>query len=114
MSTENPELLDKWRAKRAANFLNRQKHPEYPPTSRDLTARPFKGGGSTEYGVSEKYENKNKKASNSKKSSSHHHNPGQMTESLDTLMEELKKTDAEIERQQLKISLKSKTKGYEK
>jgi hypothetical protein len=113
IGTEHPEILDKWRAKRASNFINTQKHPELPPTGRDLTSRPFKGGGSTECGVSERYVKKGSKG-NKKSSNYQNQSPSQMTESLNTLMEELKKTDSEIERQQLKLSLKNKTKGYEK
>jgi len=39
------EILAKWRAKRASEFVVTQKHPLDPPTARDLTARPFKPGG---------------------------------------------------------------------
>lgn len=41
----HPEILAKWRAKRASEFVVTQKHPLDPPTARDLTARPFKPGG---------------------------------------------------------------------
>jgi len=115
----NPEILAKWRAKRAAEFVLEQKHPLDPPTARDLTARPFKPGGSIPLDpsgvvIKVKYVSKTKKPNNSKMTDASGLSTSRMQGTLGELLEQLNQTQCEIERQELKIALKTKSNPFGK
>ncbi len=116
----NPEILAKWRAKRAAEFVLEQKHPLDPPTARDLTARPFKPGGTIPVdpcgvGIKTKYVSKSKKTNNMKANNVNTElSTSRMQGTLGELLEQLNQTQSEIERQELKIALKTKSNPFGK
>ncbi len=115
----NPEILAKWRAKRAAEFVLEQKHPLDPPTARDLTARPFKPGGSipvdpSGVGIKAKHVSKSKKTNTIKTNNTTELSTSRMQGTLGDLLEQLNQTQSEIERQELKIALKTKSNPFSK
>lgn len=115
----NPEILAKWRAKRAAEFVLEQKHPLDPPTARDLTARPFKPGGSipvdpSGVGIKAKHVSKSKKTNTIKTNNTTELSTSRMQGTLGELLEQLNQTQSEIERQELKIALKTKSNPFGK
>ena len=123
----NPEAVAKWRAKRAADFVTTQKHPLVPPTSRELVDKPFvvtiirdKVEPKAPNEVRKVYPATSKFGSASFSGggsggggggggSAREVNTGRLRESLTHLMGELDRTDAEIERHQLKLALKAKS-----
>jgi len=114
-------------------FVVTQKHPLEPPTTRDMTERVFRPPGTVVPKALK--ELKNTKSSSGAGSSSssglitggktgQHTSTGgggggggestaRMTQTLDALVGQLEKTEAEIERQKLKIALKTNTKHYQ-
>lgn len=115
LNNDHPEILEKLRAERAAEYIKTQKHPKEAPTPRELAHGNFKPPGSfpssfeTKNIFEQNFEG-NKKASKTKDLNSARN----MKESLGTLMNALLKTEEEIKRQELKIGLGAKTtRGYE-
>lgn len=109
----NPEALAKWRAQRAAVFVTTQKHPLDPPTARELIERPFlvtypRGGVEPREHVEIRKIHKpiNKYATEAVV------NTARLQQGLGALMSELERTESEIERHELKLALKNKTKKY--
>ena len=116
----NPEALAKWRAKRAADFVTKQKHPLDPPTSRELLERPFvvtiprgKPEPKAPNEVRKIYVAPSKFGIGNYTSGGGGGGPevntGRLQESLSQLMGELARTESEIERNQLKLGLKGKS-----
>jgi hypothetical protein len=122
LGPSHPEVLAKWRSDRASGFISTQKHPLDPPTQRDMTERVFRpagtfvsqppkelpgrkaGGGGAGYTLKKKPVEAQPYVEE---------NTARMKETLDSLMQQLTKTENEIERQKLKIALKRKNKHYE-
>lgn len=85
LGTQNPDMLASWRAKRAADFINKQGNPLEPPTNVDMEGlEPFRPAGGT----------LTLKRSTKKFGSSG---------SLPALEDALKATNAAIAKQQLKL-----------
>ena len=109
----NPEILAKWRAKRAADFVLTQNHPLEPPTSRKLGDKLFKPAGT----APDEFVNKEFKIIKKKSKSSTIMEPvdtSRLQEKLGNLMSALDQTQSEIEKQELKIALNNKTKSYQR
>jgi len=107
----HPEILAKWRAQRASQFVVTQKHPLEPPTHRDLTARPFKPGGGLYEPQAAKPHAKKKRVGGVGVGVGVGVGMGvgpvttaRMRDTLTSLMDQLKKTEGEIEKQSLKLS----------
>lgn len=110
LRSSNPEILEKWRAKRAASYVVTQKHPLEPPTQRELTSKPFKPSGSLSTdsaGEAVVVPRASGKSGNSKRRGTGDGplESSRMRGSLGPLLDALKKTEADIERQELKIAL---------
>ena len=108
----NPEILAKWRAKRAADFVLTQNHPLEPPTSRMLADRFFKPAGT----APGEFVTKELKIKTKSKSSKiiEPIDTARLQEKLGNLMSALDQTQSEIEKQELKIALNNKTKSYQR
>jgi len=108
----NPEILAKWRAKRAADFVLTQTHPLEPPTSRMLSDKLFKPAGV----APEEFNTKEFKAKRRSKSSTvvQPVDTARLQEKLGSLMSALDQTQGEIEKQELKIALNNKVKSYQR
>ena len=113
----NPEAIAKWRAKRAADFVTTQKHPLDPPTARELAERPFvvstvKAGAlpssesPTKPKVVKLHPPPNKYATPAVVDTA------RLQQSLGSLMSELRRTQDDISRSELKLALKNKQKSY--
>ena len=130
-SQNHPELLEKTRAERAAEFIKQQKHAMEPPTVRDLPGEGFRPGGGCvnmerirQLKNQRQAELKQKKNSGSKggydggspssPAAAAPLDTHRLKEQLGSLLEDLSKTEAELNRQTLKIALKNKTRNYEK
>ena len=114
LSTSNPEILAKWRATRAASYVVKQKHPLEPPIQRDLTSRPFKPSGTLTTDSSGEVViaaiRGGRKEGRSKRGGGAGGSSGPIESSrtggsLGPLLDALKKTESEIERQELLIAL---------
>lgn len=46
VGTKAPNVLQEWRAERAAEYVSRQQNPVDPPSKRDVSDKPFKPSGS--------------------------------------------------------------------
>lgn len=108
----NPEILAKWRAKRAADFVLTQNHPLEPPTSRKLADKLFKPAGT----APDEFVNKGYKIKKKSKSATIMEpvDTARLQEKLGNLMSALDQTQSEIEKQELKIALNNKTKSYQR
>lgn len=121
-NANHPEILEKFRAQRAAEFVKKQKHPLEPPTSRDLPSLDFKpGGGSVNLeAITEKRRVRQEELQTMKKqpkkpiANQEPVSTARLKEQLGTLVEQLKKTDNELSMQDLKIALNTKTHNYER
>ena len=118
LGKEHPDILAKWRTNRASEFVMTQKHPLEPPTGRDLPEQVFKPAGTV---IPQAPKDFKKKPGTMKKSAADSVGGGgggestaRMRETLDTLVSQLEQTEAEIERQKLKIALRKNTKHYQK
>jgi hypothetical protein len=102
MSEQNPQIIQEYRAKRAANYINKYVKPSDLPGSLSTTSESARQRGSLDSSRSSQipYHLINTSASVAK-------------EQLHQLIEDLSKTEEEIERQELKISLHSRRKHYE-
>ena len=108
-----PEAVAKWRAKRAAEFVTKQKHPLDPPTARLLVDKPFvvtfpRGGVEPKEPVSIKKipPPANKYATEAVI------NTARLQDGLKSLMGELARTEMQLEREELKLALKNKTRTF--
>lgn len=116
----NPEALAKWRAKRAADFVTKQKHPLDPPTARELAERPFvvatvKTNPSLQpEELPEPGAGKVTKirAPVNKYAAAPEVDTARMQQSLGSLMAALARTEDEISRTELKLALKNKQKSF--
>ena len=104
----NPEILAKWRAKRAADFVLTQTHPLEPPTSRILSDKLFKPAGVAPDVIVNKEFVKAKKRSHKPSTAIEPVDTARLQEKLGSLMSALNQTQSEIERQELKIALNNK------
>jgi len=124
LGARHPEVLAKWRAQRAAEFVVTQKHPLEPPTERELLERPFLPCGTTVGNFGSKSSSGALQMTKPKKSNPSRNvntmmmmsggaevNTGRMRESLGALMAELDKTENAIARTELKLALKNKSRG---
>lgn len=118
LALSHPEVIDKSRADRASHFISTQKHPLEPPTGRELAHGSFKPAGThftmkpTDTLIATK--KKSHLGKSTLQLSSPNFSPGHSETTMKFLMNELTKTDEEIERQELLIGLKkSKLKGFE-
>lgn len=109
----NPEILAKWRAKRAADFVLTQTHPLEPPTSRILSDKLFKPAGVAPDSFANK-EFAKKKKGNTSSTVIGPVDTARLQEKLGSLMSALNQTESEIERQELKIALNNKAKTYQR
>jgi hypothetical protein len=108
----NPELLEKWRAQRAADYIAKLKNPEKPPQKTSLDAKPFKPAGTLQNTMKKVLDDKivKKKISNSTKIEDE-----ESEQNLQLLIKELEKTEEQLSMQKLKIGLNSKPKkSYQK
>ena len=110
----NPEILAKWRAKRAADFVLTQTHPLEPPTSRILSDKLFKPAGVAPDVIVNKEFVKVKKRSHKPSTAIEPVDTARLQEKLGSLMSALNQTQSEIERQELKIALNNKAKPYQR
>ena len=109
----NPEILAKWRAKRAADFVLTQTHPLEPPTSRMLSDKLFKPAGVAPDVLSSK-DFKVKRRSTKSSTVVQPVDTARLQEKLGSLMSALDQTQGEIEKQELKIALNNKVKSYQR
>ena len=117
----HPEVLENWRAKRAAEFLKKKAHPLDPPSKKSLShTRDFLPGGyfheeDPDYG-DHKYSppKPHKKVLGALVPHAKNTDIHSMKESLSTLMNALDRTETDLKRQELALGLNArKKKGYE-
>eukprot|EP01038_Epipyxis_sp_PR26KG_P007979 gene7979-10820_t len=119
----HPEIIAKWRAQRAADFIATLKDPVAPPSSKPFdSSQPFVvplakaktvNNNTQKELKSSKNQSKSKKISTQNDEKSHSINPIESQMQLSVLMNELKKTEEDLERQKLKIKLHNRTKSYQ-
>ena len=114
ISSNNPEVCAKVRAERAAKYVGSLAKPIYPPTYRPVSGRDvFKPSGS--FKIQDPEELVKKKGTRRRPPPPETPlDTSRLKESLGQLMEELESTNNELARQELKIALNNKTKGYER
>mmetsp|Transcript_11582 Transcript_11582/g.18907 ORF Transcript_11582/g.18907 Transcript_11582/m.18907 type:complete len:310 (-) Transcript_11582:117-1046(-) len=117
---EHPDILAKARAQRAAKYVTTLKNPLEPPSYNSISSRQsFFPAGTNNHGNSQNQTKKSKRKDNARSSgkilvTSRELDTSRMKESLNTLVDELAKTDAQIARQELKIALAPKVKTFDK
>jgi hypothetical protein len=120
---EHPDILAKMRAQRAVKYVTTLKNPLEPPSYNSISSRQgfFPAGTNTLHPEDSKKQSKDKTAKqNAARSSgkivvtSRNLDTSRMKESLNTLVDELAKTDSQIARQELKIALAPKVKTFDK
>lgn len=118
---QHPEVLEKFRAERAAAFVKKQKHALEPPTGRELPHCSFKPGGgdvnmanitAARNNRQEQQKTLMKGRTRSEKTEKTV-DTARLKEQLGTLMDQLQKTEGELAQQELKIALNHKTHNYE-
>lgn len=118
----HPELLEKYRALRAADFVRKQSHLLDPPTHRSMSNedvfRPAGNAGAStvlRHPPKELTKGKRPPIGDGRQQSVRLEpvDTARIEANIGNLMDQLSKTQEEIERQELKIALKSKTKSYE-
>lgn len=112
----HPEILEKWRAERAAAFIATQKDPTQPPQMRTIGERAFKPAGSINRSTKNSTTGTQKRRVSSRDETM---NSSDVTGALSDvnvahLLQELEKTEDELARQQLKVALKSTSRKYGK
>jgi hypothetical protein len=116
LARENPELLARIRAEKAAKYVSGLAKPIYPPTYRDMNARDiFKPAGTVKM-KDVNMEKKEKKKVRRQVSSREEEcfDTARLKSNLGHLMEQLEATNNQLAKQELKVALNTKTKGYEK
>mmetsp|Transcript_14735 Transcript_14735/g.14158 ORF Transcript_14735/g.14158 Transcript_14735/m.14158 type:complete len:299 (+) Transcript_14735:201-1097(+) len=113
LSGPHPEILADWRANRASGFVSTQKHPLEPPTQRELHLNQFKPPGlvsktSSESNLLQKPKKVEKPLNFQTTEIPKIENSSHMKDDLDILVAQLEKTEKDMARQQLKISLRKK------
>lgn len=120
---DHPDILAKARAQRAVKYVTTLKNPLEPPSYNSISSRQsFFPAGTNNHSHSGDSQNQTKKSKNkdNAKSSgkilvtSRELDTSRMKESLNNLVDELAKTDAQIARQELKIALAPKVKTFDK
>jgi hypothetical protein len=134
LRTKNhPEIVEKYRADRAAEFIRHQKHAFDAPTARPLPDSDFKPGGGIvnmdrvrDERAARQAELKSMKrgrmggsgaavmGSGSARTKEAPVDTGRLKEQLSTLLDQLNQTEDELGRQELKIALNHKTYNYER
>lgn len=118
IAEHNPQVLAKLRAERAAKYVGQLAKPIYPPTYRSVGGRDvFRPGGRVKEMVLDPYGPKSKTKVRSVKTYSEPATPidtPRLKQNLGHLMNQLEETNNELARQELKVALNSKAKGYEK
>lgn len=131
MGHEHPDILAKARAQRAVKYVTTLKNPLVPPAYNSVSSRQgfFPAGTNTLHttpaaaaaSVAEKKKqsqrlsnSQNARSSGKIVATSRDVDTSRLKESLNSLVEELAKTDAQIARQELKIALAPKVKTFEK
>lgn len=120
--TSHPEIIEKFRAERAAEFIRKQKHAFDAPTGRGAPDEKFRpGGGSVNMEKIREKNNKRQAEIKAKKAvgPAPMQQPmpvdtGRMKEQLSSLLDQLNQTEDELSRQELKMALNHKTYNYEK
>lgn len=139
----HPEIIEKYRAERAADFIRHQKHAFDAPTHRDLPESGFKPGGGCVNMDKVRDQRAMKQEEQKRHMQMHRENAtnkgkihgsgravmgsargsgvaeapvdtGRLKEQLSTLLDQLNKTEDELGRQELKIALNHKTYNYER
>lgn len=134
-SKNHPEIIEKYRADRAAEFIRHQKHAFDAPTHRDLPDIDFRPGGGIvnmdrvrdERAVRQEELKSMKRgkiggsgasvmsmATLKSKDKEAPVDTGRMKEQLTSLLDQLNQTEEELGRQELKIALNHKTYNYER
>ena len=119
---EHPEILAKMRAQRAAKYVTSLKNPLEPPSYNSISSRLgfFPAGTNNLHPPRDDKMKKTKGKRGDTNSSgkiivtTRDLDTSRMKESLDSLVDELAKTDSQIARQELKIALAPKVKTYDK
>ena len=124
---EHPDILAKARAQRAVKYVTTLKNPLEPPSYNSISSRQnFFPAGTNNHKAAAGDDKKQTKTSKRDSASHHARSSGKivvtsrdvdtsrMKESLNSLVEELAKTDAQIARQELKIALAPKVKTFDK
>lgn len=116
---KHPEIIEKYRADRAASFVNRQIHPLEPPTHRDMEGKVYRPAGGPAPVATVIPKAKVKSAALKKQHRSdavanheehHHAKSNHMTKQegaarVDVLRKQLQETQNEIDRQELKLAI---------
>ena len=128
MGHEQPGILAKSRAQRAAKYVTSLKNPLEPPSYNSISSRQnfFPAGTNNHQSAAStdklnnsrtkkgKGESQNARSSGKILMTSRDVDTARMKESLNSLVDELAKTDAQIARQELKIALAPKVKTFDK
>ena len=113
---DHPEILAKMRAQRAVKYVSSIANPLDPPSYNSISSRKsfFPAGTNSLHHEKEEAKTRHKKHSGKIVLTSRNVDTSRMKESLNSLVDELEKTDSQIQRQELKIALAPKVKTYDK
>lgn len=112
---KDPLLLAKWRAEKAADYIGKQSHPLTPPSPLPLESRGvFLPVGSVKPSATKAPQKIVKKETQMDAPQLSAQNTAGVLQTLHMLRSQLQATENEIERQQLKLALMSRSKNYQK